>query len=406
MTIETVKGFRDIFPPKSLKREKIIRILQDKAKSFGFIPIETPIVEYEELMKGDNETDEAVSDRFRLKDKGNRDLGLRFEFTFQLSRIFKENPNIKLPFKRYQVGSIFRDEPIRPDRFREFTQFDADIMGDSSIKADAECLALADSVLKELKVEAEIKVNNRKLLDSILENSGIKENQKQVLREIDKLDKLSKKEVEENLKKIIPEKSVKNLFLLLDKDLDYFVDNKFNGAEEIKELKELGEIYGFQILFTPILVRGFSYYTGNVWEIWSKEKKCALVGGGRFDDKVGKYVNRQIPAVGISFGILIDLDNIEIDNKNSVLIVSLNEDKQAIKIAGILRGRGDSVSIFYGKPSKALEYANSWNIKQVIFVGAEEVKRKKFKVKDMITGKEKILTLEKRTKKNIIIQEK
>ena len=406
MTIETVKGFRDIFPPKSLKREKIIRILQDKAKSFGFIPIETPIVEYDELMKGDNENDEAVSDRFRLKDKGNRDLGLRFEFTFQLSRIFKENPNIKLPFKRYQVGSIFRDEPIRPDRFREFTQFDADIMGDSSIKADAECVALADSVLKELKVEAEIKVNNRKLLDSILENSGVKENKKRVLREIDKLDKLSKKEIEDNLKKVISEKSVKNIFLLLDKDLDYFVNNKFNGAEEIKELKELGKIYGFEIIFTPILVRGFSYYTGNVWEIWSKEKKCALVGGGRFDDKVGKYANRQLPAVGISFGTLIDLDNIEIDNKNSVLIVSLNEDKQAIKIAGMLRGRGDSVSIFYGKPSKALEYANSWNIKQVIFVGAEEVKRKKFKVKDMITGKEKLLTLEKRTKKNIVVQRK
>jgi len=406
MTIETVKGFRDIFPPKSLKREKIIRILQDKAKSFGFIPIETPIVEYDELMKGDNENDEAVSDRFRLKDKGNRDLGLRFEFTFQLSRIFKENPNIKLPFKRYQVGSIFRDEPIRPDRFREFTQFDADIIGDSSIKADAECVALADSVLKELKVEAEIKVNNRKLLDSILENSGVKENKKRVLREIDKLDKLSKKEIEDNLKKVISEKSVKNIFLLLDKDLDYFVNNKFNGAEEIKELKELGKIYGFEIIFTPILVRGFSYYTGNVWEIWSKEKKCALVGGGRFDDKVGKYANRQLPAVGISFGTLIDLDNIEIDNKNSVLIVSLNEDKQAIKIAGMLRGRGDSVSIFYGKPSKALEYANSWNIKQVIFVGAEEVKRKKFKVKDMITGKEKLLTLEKRTKKNIVVQRK
>jgi histidyl-tRNA synthetase len=405
MNIETVKGFRDIFPPKSLQREKIIGILRKKAKEFGFLPIETPTVEYEELLKGDNESDEAVSDRFRLKDKGNRDLGLRFEFTFQLSRIFKENTNIKLPFRRYQTGSVFRDEPIRADRYREFTQFDADIIGDDSIKADAECLALGNSVLKELGIKAEIKVNNRKLLNSILEKSGVNKNQQQVLREIDKIGKLSKEEIKNNLKKLISEESIEKIFSLIERNLDYFVKNNFVGAEELLELKNIGKDYGFDISFTPTLIRGFSYYTGNVWEIWNKDKKCALVGGGRFDDKVGKYTNRKIPAVGISFGTLIDLD-IKLDDQNSVLIVSLNEDKQAIKIAGMLRERGDSVSIFYGKPSKALEYANSWNIKQVIFVGAEEVKKKKFKVKDMVTGKEKILVLEKRTKKNVIVQRK
>jgi len=149
MTIEKVKGFRDIFAPQSLKREKVIGIMQNKAKLFGFMPLESPTIEYDELLKGDNENDEAVSDRFRLKDKGNRDLGLRFEFTSQLPRIFKEFPNIKLPWRRYQVGNVFRDEPLRAERFREFSQFDADIIGDESIKADAECLAFAKSILDE-----------------------------------------------------------------------------------------------------------------------------------------------------------------------------------------------------------------------------------------------------------------
>ena len=149
--MEKVKGFRDIFVPQSIRREKIIEIMRRNAKLFGFMPLETPTIEYENILKGDNETDEAVSDRFKLKDKGDRDLGLRFEFTFQLSRILKEFPNVKMPWRRYQVGNVFRDEPLRPDRFREFTQFDVDIIGDESVSADAECLAFAKSVLDELK---------------------------------------------------------------------------------------------------------------------------------------------------------------------------------------------------------------------------------------------------------------
>ncbi|MEK6842628.1 MAG: HisS family protein, partial [Nanoarchaeota archaeon] len=368
MTIEKVKGFRDIFAPQSVRREKIIGILQEKAKLFGFMPVETPTVEYDELLKGDNENDEAVSDRFKLKDKGNRELGLRFEFTVQLPRILKEFPNVKLPWRRYQIGSVFRDEPLRADRYREFSQFDADIIGDESINADAECLAFADSVLKELGIKAEIKVNNRKLLNSILQRAGIEKNQQQVLREIDKLDKISQKEIENNLKKIISQDSIKKLFSFLNKDLDYFTKNNFSGSEEIKQLENLGKIYGFKIKFTPTLMRGFSYYTGNVWEIWGNEKKAALAGGGRYDDKVGKYINRKVPAVGISFGTLLDYDKIDImDKTTQYLVISLNKEKEAIKLTQRLRSKGKICIIYYGKPSKALEYANSHFIQNAVF---------------------------------------
>ena len=394
MTIEKVKGFRDIFAPQSLKREKVIGIMQNKAKLFGFMPLESPTIEYDELLKGDNENDEAVSDRFRLKDKGNRDLGLRFEFTSQLPRIFKEFPNIKLPWRRYQVGNVFRDEPLRAERFREFSQFDADIIGDESIKADAECLAFAKSVLDELKISAEIRINNRKLLNSILENAGITKNTPQTLREIDKLDKLPRKEVEANLKKIISQDSTKKIFSLLEKDISYFLKNKFSGANEISELEKLGRIYGFKISFSPTLMRGFSYYTGNVWEIWSKDKNASLAGGGRYDDKVGRCINRKIPAVGISFGTLIDYEKVDVmDKATEFIVISLNKDKEAIKLAQQLREKGKSCVIYYGKPSKALEYANANFIRNAVFVGEKEIKSKKFKIKNLKTGKESILKI-------------
>jgi len=142
---ERVKGFQDFLPPESEKRAKIREIIEKNFKLFGFKPVETPTIEYDELMRQDDlveDEDEAISDRFRLKDKGGRNLALRYEFTFQLARLFKENPNIKLPFRKYQLGRVFRDEPVSALRYREFTQGDADIIGDPSISADAECIAL------------------------------------------------------------------------------------------------------------------------------------------------------------------------------------------------------------------------------------------------------------------------
>jgi histidyl-tRNA synthetase len=188
--IETVKGFQDFLPPESLKREAIKRIIEKWYRLHGFVPIETPVVEFDELMKGESmDEDEAVSDRFRLKDRAGRNLGLRYEFTFQLSRIIKQNPNMKLPFRRYQIGNVFRDEPTGPGRFRQFTQCDADIIGDNSIDSDIDCVSLISDILKELGIEAEVYVNNRKLIYAIIESVEIQQKEK-VMRELDKLNKI------------------------------------------------------------------------------------------------------------------------------------------------------------------------------------------------------------------------
>jgi histidyl-tRNA synthetase len=387
---EVVKGFRDYTEDDALKRAKIKRILVDTFEKYGFNSVETPIVEYEEFVKGDNERDEAVSDIFKLKDKGKRDLALRYEFTFQLKRI---SQNKKLPYKVYQIGPVFRDEPVSANRFRQFTQCDIDVVG-STIKNDAEMLAIAREVLDSLKIKAVIYVNNRELLNEILEVEGITKNKEQVLREIDKFDKLTEKELRENLKKFDAEKIVR----ILKKPEDYF--EKYKSYENIRELKKSCRDYGFRIEFLPSLVRGLSYYNGNVFEIKTKEMKESICAGG-------SYPVNNVQSVGISFGLdrLSSLTKVK-DMRNKILIISLKEDKKAIELAKRLREQGNLVSIFYGKPSKALDYANSYGIGQVIFVGAQEVKKKVFKVKDMVTGREKTLVLEKRTKKNLVLKRK
>lgn len=389
--METVKGFKDYTGEEALKRAEIRKILVDTFEKYNFEPVETPLVEYREFVQGENKQDEAVSDIFKLKDKGERDLALRYEFTFQLKRLMQ---NKKLPFRRYQIGEVFRDEPVTGNRFRQFVQCDVDIVG-SKIRDEVEVLSIAKEVLSKIGIKYVIYFNNRRLLNEIILEEGITgENRIAVIKEIDKLDKLSEKEVKENLKKYNADKIID----ILKKPRSYF--EKYPSYKEIKEFEEYLGLYKVEAVFSPFLARGLSYYNGTVFEIKTDKMKETICGGG-------SYEFNGVQSTGISFGLdrlamLADFNY----TKNSVLIVSLNEDKQAIKISEMLREKGDRVSIFYGKPSKALEYANSWNIKQVIFVGAEEVKTKKFKVKDMITGKEKTLTFEKRTKKNVIIQRK
>jgi histidyl-tRNA synthetase len=204
MKTELVKGFNDYTGPEAIKRAKVKEIIVRTFEKYGFLPAETPIIEYEEFVKGENPKDEAVSDIYKLKDKGDRALALRYEFTFQLKRLMQ---NKKLPYKRYQIGEVFRDEPVSANRFRQITMCDADIIG-STIKDETEILAIAKEILEELKIDYVIYFNNRKLLNEVLEKSKIKY-KSEVIKELDKLDKLTEKEVIENLKKYNAEKILK-----------------------------------------------------------------------------------------------------------------------------------------------------------------------------------------------------
>ncbi len=378
MSSETVKGFQDFLGEDAKKREKMIEIIRNQFNLCGFEPAETPIVENEDFVRGKNQNDEAVRDIFSLEDRGKRKLALRFEFTFQLKRIAK---NQKLPYKRYQIGYVFRDEPIRKGRLRQFIQCDADVIG-SSVKEEAELMAMAKNVFQELKIPAKIYVNNRKLINEILEDKKIAERDKeQVIRELDKLDKLSKEEVAKNLKEYDAEKLVE-VFTAKEKTFE-----KYNFYGEIKKLKDLCVGYGVEVEFRPFLARGLSYYNGTVFEIWAEELGVALTGGG-------SYLVDGIQSTGISFGLepLFLISKVDYENK-TVMILSMSQDKQAISLAQKLREKKVPVMLLTDKaPSKSLDYANAKKIEKVLIIGEDEVKNKKYTLKNMKTGKEEKLS--------------
>jgi len=379
--METVKGFEDFIGEEAIKREAIRKVAVEVFEKYGFEPSETPIIEYEEFVRGpeSQQGDEAISDIFKLQDKGKRKLALKYEQTFPLKRLMN---NKKLPYKRYTIGPVFRDEPTSEQRLRQFTQCDADVIG-SSVKNDAEVLAIINDILDYLGVKNTIFVGNRALLNEIIDEiDDIKgTNRNQVLREIDKLDKLPEAEVRKNLKKYGAEK----LLDILGKSEKYF--ERFKAYQDIKELKEYCKFYGIEIKFQPSLVRGLSYYNRNVFEIKVKGMKETVMGGGA-------YMFNSVQCVGWSFSFerLIGLVTLNLVAER-YLVISLDRDKEAIALAQKLRSKGGSVSVYYGKPSKALEYANSYGFQKVIFVGEKEIKSKKFMVKDMKTGKESELKI-------------
>ena len=371
---QPVKGFNDWTGQEAKKREQIKEILKKNFRLYGFEPAETPIIESRDFVVGDNGEDEAVSDTYKLTDKGNRELALRYEFTFQLERIAK---NKKLPYKRYQLGPVFRDEPTSGNRYRQFTQCDVDIVG-STKREEAEILALTSKILNELGIEFSIKFNNRKLLNEILEEEDVKkEDREEVIRVIDKLDKKKEKEFKKELKKY----GCESILKIFKKEEEYF--EKYKAYEEIAELEDYCESYGIEINFLPSLARGLSYYNGSVYEVKTKEMNETITAGGSF-----MVNNRQ--ATGISFGLerLKDLATIETKDKD-VLILSIGQDDEAIELAEKLRDEDIKCELYYDKVSKALEYADSKNIEYVIFVGEEELP--KFKLKKMESGDEDIL---------------
>ena len=375
---EPVKGFKDYTGESAEKLSRIRKTLVEIFERYGFEPAYTPIIEYEEFVKEGNERDEAVSDVFKLKDKGQRNLALRYEFTFQLKRIAK---NKKLPYRRYQIGPLFRDEPVGSLRFRQFTQADVDIVG-STVKEEAEILSMTSEIFENLGIKPVIMINNRKLMNEILKKKGIKDAEA-VLREIDKYGKLPEKQILENLKKYGAESIISDF----KKGEKFF--KQFKAYKEIISLIEYCKLYGIKVNFAPTVVRGLSYYNGSVFEIKAKGIKETIAGGG-------SYMINKNQATGISLGVE-RLGSIikqrEKEGKEKYLVISLNEDKEAIKLSEKLRRKGEKVSLFYGKPSKALDYANSYGFDKAIFVGRQEVKKGEFNVKNMKTGGQSLLKI-------------
>src|SRR3989338_9221421 len=293
MKLELAKGVRDIPPEEKILKDKVLEIIKRAFQLSGFVPLETPTIErYETLAAkfGSGQESDALKETFKLKDQGGRKLGLRFELTTSLARFVANNPALKLPFKRYEFGRVFRDGPIKLGRYREFWQCDGDIIGSNSMLADAECIAIIDSVFRKLEFAAVTKINNRKILNGILSQAGITK-PKDALIAIDKLDKIGVEGVSAELKKKgYPDKQVNGVFKLLSPGISLAeLKTKLSGPEGKQGVDELSELIGYlkqmkiKYQFDVTLARGQAYYTGTVIESYLKNSSItsSIAGGGR-----------------------------------------------------------------------------------------------------------------------------
>jgi len=412
MSFQTAKGVRDVPPEEKIIKNKVIGIIKKYFELYGFSPLETPTLErYETLAAkyGAGVGSDVLKETFKLTDQGKRKLGLRFEMTTSLARYIAENPNLKLPFKRYEVGRVFRDGPIKLGRYREFWQCDVDSIGTKSMLADAEQIAVLYSVFKELGFNFVIKVNNRKLLNGILNQAEIKE-KKEALISIDKLDKIGEKGVSKELQdRGYKPVQIKKLFSLLSGSLrevkKKVIDEEgLEGIDELQELFSYLKQMGVKAEFDISLARGQAYYTGTVIEAYLKKSAItgSIAGGGRYDEMIGGYVGggRKIPAVGVSFGIEPIMEALKLQqemNKRSlaqVLVLPINTIKESLQICQELRENEIKVDLAMLKGvSKNLQYANALSIPYVIIIGENELKKKKFLLRDMNSGMEQMLTL-------------
>ncbi|MCK4429376.1 MAG: histidine--tRNA ligase [Candidatus Aenigmarchaeota archaeon] len=417
MEAEVLKGTKNYIPEEQVLREDVIEIIRKALQKYGFNPIETSVLQpYALLSSKYGGGEEILKECYRLKDMGDRELGLRYELTITLAAFLLENPGMKMPFRRYEIGKVFRDGPVKQARIREFTQFDFDIVGAKSGLADIEILAIYENVFRKLGLDVEIQLNNRKILFAIMEYAGIDNNsetQASIILTIDKLEKIGKGEVSEELiRKGLNEKQINKIFEVLDiKGSNEEIITKLSemltsengkeGVEELKKLIELAKAYDLKnIILLPSLARGLGYYTGSIYEVFLKNKKVksSLAAGGRFDKMISNFVGKDLPAVGGSFGLDAICSALEPKKKSNaqvyVIPIGLPEEKflpivkklrETLNVDFDLSGRGIS---------KNLDYANKNKIPYCIFVGKRELEENKLKLKDMDTGEEKTLSLE------------
>ncbi len=394
---QTLKGFRDFLPEEMAIRQKVIKILEQVFKSYGFEPLETPSLEYSSTLLGKygKEADKMV---YTFKDKGNRDIGLIYDLTVPVSKVLAlYSQKINLPFKRYQIQRIWRAEKPQKGRYREVLQCDVDIFGSASPLADAEIIAITYNCLKKLGFKRfTIKINSRQVLFKLISDLDIKKRDEQlsILRIIDKLEKIGLDGIKKELKKagFSEEKIEKLLSLIKSAQPDENLKQLF---DYLKQLKVDEKFYQFD----PTLVRGLDYYTGPVFEtIIEKPKIGSITGGGRYDKLISNLGGPDIPATGTTIGLDRICEAIKKQNlwpklsssPTKVLVTVFSPEyeylKESMDIAYQLRKTGVNVDLYSNpkvKLDKQLKYADRKSIPFVIVIGPDEIKKNVVTLRNM-----------------------
>ncbi|PPA68960.1 histidine--tRNA ligase [Jeotgalibacillus proteolyticus] len=418
MDYQNVKGTQDYLPNAEIIRRDIRRTLEDVFIQYGCKPLETPILNYTELLASKyGGGAEIIEEMYTLTDRGERDLALRYDLTIPFAKVVAMNPTLKMPLKRYEIGKVFRDGPIKTGRFREFTQCDVDIVGVDSQIAEAELLVMALDAFNKLDLPVAIHYNNRKLLTGMLTVFGNqKEKMNKVILVLDKLEKVGLEAVlsELNEQGLSAETITMIKQFLRDEEnssFDYF-DSYAEQNEDVRqglnELKELQSYLTFlnvneHCVFNPFLARGLEIYTGTIYEIFLIDQsiKSSIGSGGRYDNAIGGFIGTElnVSTVGISFGLDVIFTAVSSIGKSSkesstidYYVIPLGTQKESLLVANDLRKKGFKVEFEMSKRKigKALDKANKEDIRYVIIIGEDEVKNNRYKVKDMISGNERV----------------
>lgn len=404
--MQTLKGFRDILPAEKRARDFVTKSITKSFALRGFEPIETPTLEYAELLLGKygKEADKLV---YNFTDRGDRRIGLRYDQTVPTARLLGQSYQQEIPkfFRRYQIQNVFRADKPQRGRYREFTQCDCDIFGTTSSIADAEILAVFYNAFAELGLTSIIiEINDRQtLINTIKPFATDAVDVFSIIQSIDKLDKLSRGKVAEEL-------TAKGLdFAQANQCLDAIENTSI--SDELKEIEEICYTLGVPktaLRFNPKLARGLDYYTGLIFEGIIPEYGVGSVGGGgRYDKLIQGLSGADIPAVGFGIGFdrtveaVLQLNLIpESAQRGSQVLVAVFSKEllgQALELTQKLRQQGISTEVYpeVDKLSKQFKLANQKQIKFVAVIGEEESKNNLITIKNMQSGEQQTLTFEK-----------
>ena len=423
---KTLSGFMELLPNEQVLFNQMVDKIRGSYEKFGFLPIDTPVIEASEVLlaKAGGETEKQLY----TFTKGDSNLTLRFDLTVPLAKYVAQYYNqITFPFRRYQIGKVYRGERAQRGRFREFYQCDIDIIGDGELNIinDAEIPAIMYETFKSLGLENfSIHINNRKILNGLFEAVNVKEKSVDIMRTIDKIEKIGKDTViaifkddynmeQESINTIV---SFIGITGTTDEKIEKLeklgIDNELyiKGIEELKEVVKHIRLFNipdeaFEIDLS--IARGLDYYTGTVYETFLNDYKSigSICSGGRYNDLAGYYTDKELPGVGMSIGltrlffILNDIGLIKVDKKSisDVLVVSMVEDlSKSIEVANKLRDAGINTEIYFDdKKIKAkFKYADKLNIPYVIVIGEDEIKSGMLTIKNMQEGTQEQMAIE------------
>jgi len=400
MDLQPVRGMRDLVGSDALIQETIESNFREVFASYGYLPLYTPAVESFDLFKIKGAAGEAIKDEiYYFKDKSEREIALRFEFTASLARVAATS-QLKMPFKRYQIGEVYRYDRPQAKRYRAFYQADIDILGVAGTEAELEVMLVIRDCFARLNLTPKVVFSSRKLLEEVLSKYA-KGKEVEAMRILDKMDKLEKKEI----KKMFEEKEMDcGVVDLVEKnslaELEKIVGKESTGLKEIKEFSELCKKNKLDFVeFDAKLVRGLEYYTGIVFEI-KLENGPSVGGGGRFDKLIETYGGQATPAVGIGIGVSRIFDYLKENNfkvgLEGLFLVGIDLKAGALfGIASALREKGIFAEPdLVGKSiSKALDYAQKKGYRYVGIIGENEMKEGKVTIKNLESGKQEIITL-------------